>query len=258
MTTPNTPSTDLSITPTGRTSRVRASISYGAVECRYLHPSYNSSTYANDIALIRLNDDVDLDNADLVPLFDDEWLGPLEDGDSLTVAGWGTTSFWGSSSDRLRAATVCGYRLRFIPIPWGLDVVDDMMFCAGGNNRDACQGDSGGPIIREINGVRHLAGVVSWGGSADSRITPAFTHGYRNTWTGSRATPARSGHQHHNVNLPNSHSPTCRHHGRKELLRPNQSHDRARQNRNMGRSREASIQPRPSQDLSALKHQQRQ
>jgi hypothetical protein len=130
----------------------------------YLHPEYNPETFENDIAVVRLEADIDMGNADVVPLFDVSRYGALEDETAVTVSGWGSTCSGCDLSDQLLAVDVvidddCGS----YPAPGGLSVFDDLMFCAGGNNQDSCQGDSGGPAVVEVNGVKHLAGVVSWG-----------------------------------------------------------------------------------------------
>ncbi len=130
----------------------------------YLHPQYDPETFENDIALVRLEADIDMGNADIVPLFDASRYGALEDETVVTVSGWGSICSGCDMSEQLLAVDVvidddCG----MYPAPGGLSVVDDVMFCAGGNNQDSCQGDSGGPAVVDVNGVKHLAGVVSWG-----------------------------------------------------------------------------------------------
>lgn len=143
----------------------------------HIHPDYDDSTFENDIALVRLQDDIDMDNADIVPLFDESQYGPLENETTITVSGWGAVCSGCTASDQLLAVDVavddgCGS----YPAPGGLSVVDDLMFCAAGNNQDSCQGDSGGPAVVDVNGVKHLAGVVSWGeGCADPDYPGVYT-----------------------------------------------------------------------------------
>jgi hypothetical protein len=127
----------------------------------YLHPNYNADTFENDIALVRLESNADLTNASVLPLLNSSSSGPLEDGDTLVVSGWGDTTDGGSPSGYLKATTVtvdsdCG------SYPAG-EIFEAEMFCAGAASTDSCQGDSGGPIVKEISGVKHLAGIVSWG-----------------------------------------------------------------------------------------------
>ena len=140
----------------------------------YLHPSYNADTFENDIALVRLTTRPDLRTANIIPLLSDEASSPLADGDSLVVSGWGRTSNGGSPSGYVKSATVnvdsdCG------SYPSG-EIFDAQMFCAGAANTDSCQGDSGGPIVKEVDGVKHLAGIVSWGyGCAISGYPGVYT-----------------------------------------------------------------------------------
>ena len=143
----------------------------------HLHPNYDPDTFENDIALVRLEADIDMRNADIVPLFDASRYGALEDGMTVTISGWGSICSGCDSSDQLLAVDVavdedCGS----YPAPGGLSVVDDLMFCAGGNSQDSCQGDSGGPAVVAVNGVTHLAGVVSWGeGCAEPDYPGVYT-----------------------------------------------------------------------------------
>jgi hypothetical protein len=132
-----------------------------AVSSVVVHPSYNPSTYNNDIALLQLATPATLTSR--VAIVE---LGSLPTpGTMLRVIGWGTTREGGTSSDVLRkvsvpqvSATDCGaaYPGR----------ITSSMFCAGypatsTEMKDSCQGDSGGPIFHPTS--RRQVGLVSWG-----------------------------------------------------------------------------------------------
>ena len=97
-------------------------------------------------------------------------------GSNCWIAGWGTTSSFGSISDPLLQANVKlmdrSYCLAHSLIP--RSVLKPEMICAGildsddaggmtDGGVDSCQGDSGGPLICDIDGKAALTGVVSWG-----------------------------------------------------------------------------------------------
>lgn len=121
------------------------------------HPYWNPSKMDYDYALIQLNGNskyptIKLNSIELVP--------PI----TFTVAGWGKTSETGSISNTLLKVSIpmvsketC---LQAYP-----GKITDRMICAGyeSGGKDSCQGDSGGPLIFNSNGVKYLAGVVSWG-----------------------------------------------------------------------------------------------
>ena len=82
---------------------------------------------------------------------------------NLTVAGWGTTSEGGNTSDRMlevsvpvvsdaRAQSAYGPRSYF----------PKLMVAAGVEGRDSCQGDSGGPLFKP-SAPRAQVGIVSFG-----------------------------------------------------------------------------------------------
>ncbi|CAF4426166.1 unnamed protein product, partial [Rotaria magnacalcarata] len=81
--------------------------------------------------------------------------------DSVMVAGWGTTSFEGSSPDSLHQAGVV-----IMDLCKQVYFYDDAkQLCAGNHQytKDSCQGDSGGPLMHEVDGKWILSGVVSFG-----------------------------------------------------------------------------------------------
>jgi secreted trypsin-like serine protease len=100
-----------------------------------------------DAAVLTLNADVT--NIQPIKLATARQDGLEKPGRNLTVAGWGTTSEGGNTSDRMRevsvpvvsdarAQSVCGPRSYF----------PKLMVAAGAEGTDSCQGDSGGPLFK--------------------------------------------------------------------------------------------------------------
>ncbi|XP_053605246.1 trypsin-1-like [Plodia interpunctella] len=155
------------------------------------HIRYNPGTYDNDIALLRLDQRVDLRSA-LKRVRRDESMttgtpveGAQNEDDvglrpvcmpttglsysnySGVVAGWGTTEEGGSVSSTLQEV--------YVPIISNAECrktayknrITDNMLCAGTSDggKDACQGDSGGPlhILNTDTAQYQEVGVVSWG-----------------------------------------------------------------------------------------------
>lgn len=133
-----------------------------------VHPGWNRSSYANDIALVRLaapwTGAANLQAISL-PTTVDAANWPVQ-GSLGTISGWGVLSFGGQSTDQLQRADVhvlaspgapCGsYGPQFDPA---------VQLCAGELNGtvDTCQGDSGGPLVVVENGTPLLAGITSIG-----------------------------------------------------------------------------------------------
>lgn len=134
-----------------------------------LHPSYDTKTQANDIALIRLSKPVQFDrNARPIclPTNEEQCEATARSNDELLVAGWGRlgeTSF-SPTSPRLLQVTLPLVANGVCQRSYG-GLVSDNHLCAGRAGKDACQGDSGGAgMLSDLGSPRRIqCGVVSWG-----------------------------------------------------------------------------------------------
>ncbi|XP_016928338.2 trypsin-1 [Drosophila suzukii] len=135
-----------------------------------VHELYNPRSFDNDIAILRLNQPVDMEHQRLRPI-----CLPIQsysfDHELAIVTGWGAQKEGGLGSDTLREVQVevlpqldCRNSTSYKP-----GQITDNMMCAGyilQGGKDACSGDSGGPLqatFDEQPGQYQLAGIVSWG-----------------------------------------------------------------------------------------------
>jgi len=134
------------------------------------HEKFDSVSFQNDIAILKLSQKVKL-TPEVQPI-----CLPKEksisnrnfDKTKPFVAGWGATSFNGPSSGTLKevqipvvtkqSCTEAYKKFRTV-------VVDESVICAGTarGGIDACQGDSGGPLMLSEAERFYLVGVVSFG-----------------------------------------------------------------------------------------------
>ncbi|MFE2300420.1 trypsin-like serine protease [Streptomyces sp. NPDC059445] len=128
------------------------------------HPSYNSTTIDNDIAVITLDSPV---KATPIRMTTSGDTTSYASGTKATLYGWGrTTSTTQDISETLKTATLPINSDTTCKTTYGTDFVAGHMVCAGtkatgtdAGTTTACNGDSGGPLI--VNG--RIVGVVSWG-----------------------------------------------------------------------------------------------
>ncbi|MEV0092659.1 serine protease [Streptomyces sp. NPDC050738] len=125
-------------------------------------PRFNSTSFANDLAVVTLAQSVP--KSAVLPLASAANRSDLP-GVSATVYGWGDTTGRGSFAEVLNTT-----QLRVLPDAWcataypgtrGGKYLASSMVCAGSldRRRDSCQGDSGGPLVAR----GRLIGVVSFG-----------------------------------------------------------------------------------------------
>jgi trypsin len=140
------------------------------------HSNYNSGTVDYDYSLVKIDPPINFaQHSHIRPacLPENTNTGSEPDsgqvGKKATVAGWGTTSEGGSTSDYAREVDVTVYSASDCRAGYGN--ITPRMICAGIPNggKDSCQGDSGGPLVYSSgSGVTagqnyELIGVVSFG-----------------------------------------------------------------------------------------------
>ena len=153
----------------------------------FVHEQYHEITYDNDIALIKLERPVILnDNINTICLprpFDDVYQVKSK----CIITGWGATGFGGASSDILMEAYVPVVRREQCTHEdvYGSKISENM-FCAGYANgsQDTCGGDSGGPFQCRKPGSNQfvLRGVTSWGQGCGKKLKYGVYTLVKNYW----------------------------------------------------------------------------
>ncbi|CAF4090593.1 unnamed protein product, partial [Adineta steineri] len=162
---------------TGTQSRVVSKI--------IVHPSYNSDTYVDDVALLQLKTPLDmtdryvsqicLPSVDSTTLSTTEWPAANT---TVVAVGWGTLSEGGSLPTNLQQVTLQTISRQDSTCS---PLINDwhVQLCAGifGGGKDTCQGDSGGPLMMfNSNKQWVLVGLTSNGlGCAEAAYSGIYT-----------------------------------------------------------------------------------
>ena len=150
------------------------------VSAVYVHQDYNKPTFANDIAIIQLAENVHQD-AQVIQLIAPDQLSAFEAGENqnledIMLSGWGYTqanrqnlpSFLQSVQVSLVASRTCA-------LTWGSTMTSvpdyaEKYLCTFRSNASACNGDSGGPVVWHDSSLAgdadqgaRLVGLVSFG-----------------------------------------------------------------------------------------------
>lgn len=119
-------------------------------------PSYSSSTYSPDIAILTLTANVTLSSTvGKCCILNDASLPALSE--IGVVAGWGETSLVSSASDSLLQAVIQVEA----PSTCGLSTTNTTQFCADYASVTTCPADRGGPFMSSKNGAWTCTGIVS-------------------------------------------------------------------------------------------------
>ncbi|KAI4496409.1 hypothetical protein M0804_000219 [Polistes exclamans] len=144
-----------------RTDETRE-LDFAVVEIR-VHRDFDSTTYENDIAIIKIHRPTPF-NSYIWPIC----LPPIDqtfENKTAFVTGWGSQYYGGPSSTVLMEVAVPIWPQEMCTRSFSQRVTRATM-CAGAyeGGRDACQGDSGGPLVHQLGNGRWVnIGIVSWG-----------------------------------------------------------------------------------------------
>jgi len=120
----------------------------------------------NDIALIKLDREIDFSNpyVDVVPMAEEG--GSQFTGSECYLTGWGRKSGWDRGTamilQQVQTTGVSRAHCESLWSDWGWKIIDSHL-CFWTGAHGACQGDSGGPAVCVENGRFVLAGVTSGG-----------------------------------------------------------------------------------------------
>ncbi|XP_073946586.1 transmembrane protease serine 9-like [Choristoneura fumiferana] len=137
-----------------------------------VHPNWNPSTAANDIAVLRITPVTFSNVIQAIPLPSGNEVSNLFVGATGTASGFGLTADGGSIGN--------AQRISWVNLPiitnaqcqavFGAWVHNTNICTSGEGGRGTCGGDSGGPLVVSSGGRNILVGVTSFGAAAGCSI----------------------------------------------------------------------------------------
>lgn len=137
----------------------------------HVHPEYYAGTLDNDIAIIKINQPVDLSaNPHINPACMPDKYSDYSRQRCWTT-GWGKDNWeFGKYQNILKEVDVpiidhntCQNQLRQTRLGYSYNLNPGFLCAGGEEGKDACRGDGGGPLVCERNGSFQVVGIVSWG-----------------------------------------------------------------------------------------------
>lgn len=158
---------------------------YKDVKLIFVHPNYNSTTNANDFAVVQLTS-----RSPIPPVRLDQGYASTNytlGKRNLFTAGFGRIS---TTNAGLYANRLMEVELAYVPqdicdADYGSGRILPSMMCAYDSGKDSCNGDSGGPLFDAENNIQ--VGVVSWGYSCAGSYPGVYAR-IANQWSWIRDT----------------------------------------------------------------------
>jgi secreted trypsin-like serine protease len=149
-----------------------------------VHPSYTSSAFINDVAVLTLQSPFNkTTTVDLCCMTSDTSLRAV--GDHGVIVGWGFTVQGGPSlSDNLLQTVIEVQGDSSTCSTSSASAPSSLEFCAGYSGTDSCQGDSGSPFMTSVNNSWTCTGMVDFGSSCGTIAYYARVSAFRSFITG--------------------------------------------------------------------------
>lgn len=133
-----------------------------AVTAVIRHGQFDSDSYDNDIALLKLRKPVNFSRIIKPVCLPPPKVDPA--GKQGLVVGWGRTSEGGQLPAVVQEVQVPILSLNQCRgMKYRASRITGNMICAGKASTDSCQGDSGGPLLLQQGDKYQIVGIVSWG-----------------------------------------------------------------------------------------------
>ncbi|KAG7504788.1 transmembrane protease serine 9-like [Solea senegalensis] len=163
-----------------------------------IHPSFDSSSNNNDIALLKLSSPVNFTNY-ILPVCLAASDSTFHNGTDAWVTGWGNKALGEPlpSPQNLTEVQVPVVGNRQCQCSYGRSSISENMMCAGpqAGGKGPCHGDGGGPLVSKQNGTWIQAGITSFGlGCALPNFPAVYTRvSQYQSWINSHVTDSPPG-----------------------------------------------------------------